>query len=329
MPPKEKLDLNLDDSQDNNKEEEEEEETDELRLELHKEEKDTKPPLPISKILLIFAAITIVSIGLAISIAAIANAAFPSSPRDFGEWVVIFLMMFGGLGIISGGIAGFWGGQRNIPIRLVSPSDASVVGVGLLICGYAIEDCMDNEIELTIYNKNKEAIYEELLPIDKNGIFFTEINDNLFSSKKTEHIVVEAWMVSQKTIEMKFVRSATKLEEMNVYSQGIKVGKLHFFPKLYRDFSDKAKAIYDPKRKEKGIIENVKINETRSTNIFFPSKSADDKYVSFSIERVVKMRQNALFSDIKRSRRVLMSLFLFAMSLAFFIYPIISVIIYT
>lgn len=325
MPPKKDLDLDLNSSQEE-KEEEQIEESDELQLELHKEERDTKPPLPISKIALIFVAITVGSVGLALSFAAIFNAAMPANPQSYSEWVAIFLMMFGGLGIISGGIAGFWGGQRNIPIRLVSPSDASVVGVGLLVCGYIIEDCIDNEIELTIYNKNKEPIYEELLTVDKSGVFYTEIANNLFSSKKTEHIVAEAWMVSQKTIEMKFVRSAAKLEEMNVHSTGIKIGKVHFFPRIFRDFSDKAKAIYDPKRKEKGVIENVKINESHSTNIFFPSKSSDDKYVSFSIDRVAKMRQNALYFDIKRSRRILLSLFLFVMSLTLFIYPIISAI---
>lgn len=296
-----------------------------LELELHKEEKDTKPPAPLSRVILIFTLVTIVSIGLAFGISAIIRALIPDSFQDYFEWVSILLMMFGGLAIISGGIAGFWGGQRNIPIRLVSPSDASVVGKGLLICGYIIEDCLDGEIELTIYRKkDMEVIFESIIPVQGSGIFYTELDNDFSEEEKTTHLVVEAWMVSTKAKKIKFAIREKKLENMNLISEGLKIGTIYFFSRIYQDFDDKAKIIFDPKRKEKGVIENVTSGDGKTTNIFFPSKSSDEKYVPFSIERVEKMRTNAFYFDIKRSRRVAFSLVFFLMGLAFFIFPLIN-----
>ena len=318
MPPQDELDIF---------EDAEEGKTDILQLELHKEEKETKPPITISKLILIFTAITAGSIGLVFALAAIVNAVTPDSLQDFSEWISIFMMMFGGIAIIAGGIAGFWGGQRNIPIRLVSPSDASVVGKGLLVCGYTIEECIDNEIELTIYDNKQEKLHEELLAVDKQGIFSTEVEKDLGSSKKTTHIVIEAWMVSEKTKQMKFAIKKKKLDDLNVFKEGIKIGKIHFFARIYKDFEDKAKAIFDPKRKEKGVIENVEVSDGRTVNIFAPTKSSGETLVPFSIERVAKMRQNALYFDIKRSRRIIYSLILFVMGAIYFIYPAITTII--
>lgn len=306
-------------------EEAEEGKSDLLQLELHKEEKDTKPPAPISRIVLIALAINIGTIGLAVGIGAILNFAFPDSLQNLSEWIVIMLMMFGGMAIIAGGVSGFWGGQRNIPIRLVSPSDASVVGKGMLICGYTIEDCLDGEIELTIYRKkDMETIYEGLIQVEPSGVFKIELDEDIVETEKTIHIVVEAWMVSVKAKKLRFVLREKKLENMNVISEGIKIGELHFFPRIYVDFDDQAKVIYDPKRREKGVIENVTTSDGKQTNIFFPDKSSDEKYVPFSFERVEKMRTNALYFDIKRSRRIFFSLMLFVMGVVYFIFPLIS-----
>ncbi len=299
---------------------------DELQLELHKEEKETKPPIPLNKLLLIFLAVLLGSSGIAVALGAISNVIATESMNSFAEWVIIYLMLFGGIAIIGGGVSGFWGGQRKIPIRLVSPSDASVIGTGLLVCGYVIEDCIDNEIEFTIYDLKKNILYEEILHIQENGLFYTEIMEEFAPKKKTTTIIVEAWVVSAKTKERKFVVRATKLEDMNTNSEGIKIGNLHFFPLVHKDFADKAKAIFDPRRKEKGVIENVPISGGGSTNIFHPSKDvSEDKFVPFSFERVAKMRLNALYFDIKRSRRIIISLFFFLMGAGFFIYPIIAI----
>ncbi len=304
----------------------EEGEIDDLQLELHKEEKETKPPIPLNKLLLIFLVILVVSSGIAVALGAITNTLAAEHPSTFGEWVIIYLMMFGGIAIIGGGASGFWGGQRKIPIRLVSPSDASVVGKGMLVCGYVIEDCIDNEIEFTIYDLKQNILYEEILQIQEDGLFYTEIMENFAPKKKTTSIVIEAWIVSSKTKERKFVVKDIKLEEMNFDSEGIKIGSFHFFPRVYKDFADKAKAIFDPRRKEKGVIENVPLSRGGTTNIFNPGKDASkDKFVPFSFERVAKMRLNALYFDIKRSRRIIISLFFFLMGIGFFIYPIIAI----
>ena len=307
-------------------EEAEEGKIDALQLEIHTEEKETKPPMPLSRLLLIFIAVLVTSSGFAVALGAIVNALATESNYGFSEWVVIFLMMFGAFAIIGGGISGFWGGQRKIPIRLVSPSDASVVGKGMLVCGYTIEDLIDNEIEFTIYDQKKNVLYEEVLPIQEDGLFYVEIQEEFAHQTKTTPIIVEAWGVSSKTKETKFVVKASLLEEMNVLSEGLKIGSLHFFPKIYKDFTDKAKAIFDPKRKEKGMIENVPVSSGGSTNVFYPGKSAtEEKFVPFSFERVAKMRTHAQYFDIKRSRRIIISFFFFLVGFGFFIYPLISI----
>jgi hypothetical protein len=297
---------------------------DELELEIFKEEKKTKPPLPISRIVLIFVAILVGTSGLSIGIAALI-ARYGNSIYAFYELVSIMFMVFAGLVIIASGISGFWGGQRNIPIRLVSPADASVVGRGLIICGYVIEDCMDNEIELTIFDKEEEeALLVRLLPINEEGLFYTEL-DSLSEEKKTTQHVVEAWMVSVKSKERKILVREKKLDQMNVANKGLKIGKWHLFPRIYKDFADKVKIIFDPKRKEKGMIENVNVDGKRVTNIFFPSKSDDEEYVPFSFEKIAEMKQNAYYFDVRRSRRTLLSLLFFLTGLAYFIYPIITI----
>lgn len=299
---------------------------DDLQLELHKEEKETKPPIPLNRLLLIFLAFLLGSSGIAVALGAITNTLATENPSTFAEWVIIYLMLFGGIAIIGGGVSGFWGGQRKVPIRLVSPSDASVVGKGMLVCGYAIEDIIDNEIEFTIYDLKQNVLYEEILTIREDGLFYSEIMEEFAPEKKTTSIIIEAWVVSKKTKETKFVVKATRFEEMNVHSKGIKIGTLHVFPRINKDFSDKSKVIFDPRRKEKGVIENVPISSGGSTNIFNPSKDvSEDKFVPFSFERVAKMRLNALYTDIKRSRRLIISLFFFIMGIGFFIYPIISI----
>ena len=299
---------------------------DELQLEIHKEERVTKPPMPLSRLILVFLAVLIGSTGLAFALGAITNSIATENPAGFFDWVITYLMFFGGMAIIGGGVTGFWGGQRKIPIRLVSPSDASVVGQGMLVCGYVIEDFIDNEIEFTIYDLKKNILYEEIIPIREDGLFYTEIHDEFATQKKTTSIIIEAWAVSKKTKETKLAIKAAKLEDMNVISNGLKIGGIHFFPRIYKDFADKAKTIFDPRRKEKGVIENVPVSSGGTTNVFYPTKSInEEKYVPFSFERVAQMRLHALYFDIKRSRRVIVSLYFFLLGLGFFIYPIISI----
>lgn len=297
---------------------------DELRLELHKEEKKTKPPPAMWKILVIMISIALVLAALAIGLAKIIDNADGGGTRDFSDWIIIMLLILLGVAIFSGSILGAWGGQRNIPIRMVSPGDASVVGTGAFVSGYVIEDCIDNEIELTIYRKTKEVLYEELIQINEDGLFYSELSNAFTDIKKTENIYVEAWMVSAKSTELKFIKRKKKLEDLNVKSDGLKIGSLQFFPILYKDFSDKVKALFDPKRKEKGYIEKVKMEGGRTTNIFFPEKDKDDKYIPFSFEKVSEMRQNAIYFDIKRRRRGLYSLIFLAMAVLFAIYPLID-----
>ena len=300
---------------------------DELRLELHKEERKTKPPPAIWKILVIMISIALVLAALAIGLAKIIDNADGGGTRDFSDWIGIMLLILLGIAVFSGSILGAWGGQRNIPIRMVSPGDASVVGTGAFVSGYVIEDCIDNEIELTIYGKTKEVLYEELIPINEDGLFHSELSNAFTDIKKTENVSVEAWMVSAKSTELKFVKRKKKLEELNVKKYGLKIGSLQFFPILYKDFTDKAKALFDPKRKEKGYIEKVKMEGGRTTNIFFPEKDKDDKYVPFSFEKIAEMRQNALYFDIKRRRRGYYSLIFLAMAVIFAIYPLIDALI--
>ncbi|MHA1220339.1 MAG: hypothetical protein ACTSQB_01255 [Candidatus Heimdallarchaeota archaeon] len=297
---------------------------DELRLEIRKEEKDTKTPTPMYKIVLIFIGAALIGAGISCGIAGIICVTTEGDPNCFSEWVVIMLMIFGGMAVSSGGISGVWGGQRSIPIRMVSPSDASVVGKGIIVTGYVIEGCLDDEIELTIYGKDKDVIYEELIPITEDYLFYSKLDGVFEKIKRSENIQVETWMVSTKSKKVRFAVREKKFDDLNIIKEGLKIGKVHFFPVIYKDFTDKVKAIYDPKRKEKGVIENVKINKDKKTNIFYPSKEVEDKFIPFSFKKVGEMRQNALYFDIKRRRRLYYSLMLFGMSILFFIYPIIN-----
>ncbi|MCK5157810.1 MAG: hypothetical protein KAR08_01525 [Candidatus Heimdallarchaeota archaeon] len=297
---------------------------DELRLELHKEERKTRPPPDMWKVVVIMISIALVLAGLAVGLAKIIDNADDGGTRDFSDWIGIMFLILLGLAIFSGSILGAWGGQRNIPIRIVSPGDASVIGTGVFLSGYIIEDCIDNEIELTIYGKTKEVIYEQTIPINEDGLFYSELTEAFTDIKKTENVSLEAWMVSAKSTELKFVRKKKKLDELNVKKYGLKIGSLQFFPILYKDFTDKAKALFDPKRKEKGYIEKVKMEGGRSTNIFFPEKDKDDKFIPFSFEKISEMRQNALYFDIKRRRRVYYSLMFLVMAVLFGIYPLID-----
>jgi len=298
---------------------------DELVLEILKTERETKPPMPMYKFILIFVGIFVITYGIAAGIAGLIYAN-SSNGQSFVEWITIMLMILGGIAVFAGGITGAWGGQRKIPIRVVSPSDSSVIGRGIIVTGYVIEDCLDNEIELTIYDKEKEVLHEELIEITEDGLFYTTLEDIFDEYTKSTHLVLEAWMVSNKSKKRAFLMRESKLEELNVAKEGLKIGKFQLFPVLYKDFSDKIKAIFDPKRKEKGFIENVKIDEHRTTNIFFPEKSTDDdKYVPFSFEKVAEMRQNAFYFDVKRRRRIYYGFIFFAMSFAYFLYPLIDV----
>ncbi len=297
---------------------------DELRLELHKEEKRTKPPPALWKVVVIMFSIAIVLAGLAVGIAKGIDNASTSSTRDFGEWVAIMFLILVGAAIFSGSIIGAWGGQRNIPIRMTSPSDASVVGIGMFVSGYVIETCMDNEIEVTVYGKKKEVIYEASIPVNDDGLFYAELIDAFTEITKSENISVEAWMVSEKSTKIKFVTREKKLEELNVRKQGLKIGSLYFFSVIHKDFADKVKAIFDPKRKEKKYIEKVKLDSGRTTNIFFPEKDESDKFIPFSFEKVAEMRQSALYFDISRRRRGFYSLMFLIMAILFSIYPIID-----
>ncbi|MCK5298479.1 MAG: hypothetical protein KAJ76_06205, partial [Candidatus Heimdallarchaeota archaeon] len=58
--------------------------------------------------------------------------------------------------------------------------------------------------------------------------------------------------------------------------------------------------------------------------IFFPEKDKDDKFIPFSFEKISEMRQNALYFDIKRRRRVYYSLMFLVMAVLFGIYPLID-----
>ncbi len=301
----------------------EEGKTDELKLELRKEEKGTKAPIAMYKIILIFAGIFLISSGIAIGLARLIYVNFEAGLQSFADWVAIMFLTLGGFAIASGGVSGVWGGQRNIPIRMVSPSDASVIGKGLIVTGYVIEDCLDSEIEFTIYDKDKEPIYEALLPITEDHLFYSKLDGVLDDIKKSTNVYIEAWMVSTKSKRLRFMVREKKYEDLNVYKEGLKVGKVYFFPIVYKDFTDKVKAIFDPKRKEKGMIENVKINKDRTTNIFYPSKEKDDPFVPFSFKKIAEMRQNAIYFDIKRRRRLHYSLLLFLMSVLYFVYPLI------
>jgi hypothetical protein len=298
---------------------------DELVLEIIKTERKAKPPMSMYKFILIFLAIFVISYGIAVAIARIIFVR-SASGQTFVDWITIMLMILGGLAVFAGGITGVWGGQRNIPIRVVSPGDSTVVGKGIIVTGYVIEDCLDNEIELTIYDNDKEVIHEELVEITEDGLFYTTLEDVFNEYKKSTHIILEAWMVSSKSKKLKFLVKEKKYDELNIAKSGLKLGKFYLFPSVFKDFSDKIKAIFDPKRKEKGYIENVKIDERRSTNIFFPEKKADDdKYVPFSFEKVSEMRLNAFYFDLKRKRRLYYGLIFFLMSLAYFLFPFIDI----
>jgi hypothetical protein len=297
---------------------------DELRLELHKEEKRSKPPPALWLVVVIMASVAVVLAGLAVGIAKAIDNASTSGTRDFSEWIAIMFLILIGVAIFSGSIIGVWGGQRNIPIRMTSPSDASVVGTGMFVSGYVIEDCIDNEIELTVYGKKKNVIYEGSIPVKEDGLFYAELTEAFTETKKSENIFVEAWMVSEKSTKIKFVTREKKLEELNVKKEGLKIGSLYFFSVIHKDFADKVKAIFDPKRKEKKYIEKVKMDSGRTTNIFFPEKDDSDKFVPFSFERLAEMRQNALYFDISRRRRGFYSLIFLAMAILYSIYPIID-----
>jgi len=305
-------------------EEAEEGKLDILNLEIHKEEKDTKPPMSIGKTVLIFGIVTIIIVGLAVGIGKIIDVVSENPFYNFAGILSVMFLIAGAFAIFSMGIAGFWGGQRNIPIRMVSPADSSVVGVGLMVCGYVIEDCIDNEIELTIYDTEKEVIYEDVLEVDENGLFFKEILEEIATGKKTKHIDVECWFVSAESKAVKFMKRAHKLEELNVAKPGLKIGDLHIFPRLHQDFSDKVSAVYDPRRQEKGVISaDVDAGGGKTVNVFFPGRSAKDEYVPFSLDRIAEMRLNAYFFDIKRKRRRLYVLLFLCMAVILFLYPLI------
>ncbi|MHA1125457.1 MAG: hypothetical protein ACTSSB_10375 [Candidatus Heimdallarchaeota archaeon] len=308
-------------------EEVEEGQLDVLDLEIHKEEKDTKPPASVGKIVLIFAVITLVLAGITIGVAKILDVALDSDFYDFAGYLDVMFLIAGAFGIFSMGISGFWGGQRNIPIRMVSPADSSVVGVGLMVCGYIIEKCIDNEVELTIYGKDKEVLYEEVLAVDEDGLFFTEIQEEIATGKKTKHIEVECWFVSEKSKAVKFIRKTKKLEELNVANPGLKIGNVHFFPRLRQDFSDKVSAVYDPRRQEKGVISDVDVGGGKTMNVFFPGKNTADEYVPFTLDRIAKMKLNAFYFDLRRKRRSLYVLLFLCMAVIMFMYPLIRAII--
>jgi len=308
-------------------EEVEEGQLDVLDLEIHKEEKDTKPPTSVGKIVLIFAVITLVLAGITIGVAKILDVALDSDFYDFAGYLDVMFLIAGAFGIFSMGISGFWGGQRNIPIRMVSPADSSVVGVGLMVCGYIIEKCIDNEVELTIYGKDKEVLYEEVLAVDEDGLFFTEIQEEIATGKKTKHIEVECWFVSEKSKAVKFIRKTKKLEELNVANPGLKIGNVHFFPRLRQDFSDKVSAVYDPRRQEKGVISDVDVGGGKTMNVFFPGKNTADEYVPFTLDRIAKMKLNAFYFDLRRKRRSLYVLLFLCMAVIMFMYPLIRAII--
>ena len=308
-------------------EEAEEGKLDILELEIHKEEKDTKPPSSVRRIILYFAIATILLASAAIGIGKIIDVVSDEGFYGFAGILDVMFLITGAAAIFAMGISGFWGGQRNIPIRMVSPADSSVVGVGLMVCGYVIEKCVDNEIELTIYAKDKEVVYEEVLTVDEDGLFFTEVQKEIATGKKTKHIEVECWYISEESKAVKFIRRSEKLKELNVAKPGLKLGNIHFFPRLYQEFSDKVSAVYDPRRQEKGVIAEVDAGGGKTMNVFFPGKNTADEYVPFNLERIAKMRLNAFYFDLKRKRRSLYVLLFLCMAVIQFIYPLIRVII--
>jgi hypothetical protein len=311
-------------------EEAEEGKLDVLNLEIHKEEKDIKPPMSIRKTILIFAIVTVVIAGLAVGLAKIIDVVSENVFYDFAGILDIMFLIVGAFAIFAMGISGFWGGQRNIPIRMVSPADSSVVGVGLMVCGYVIEDCVDDEIELTIYDTEKEILYEDVLKVDENGIFFKEINEEIVAGKKTKHIEVECWFVSDKSKAVKFLKRTHKLKELNVANPGLKIGNFHLFPRLQQDFSDKVSVVYDPRRQEKGVIAaDVDAGGGKTVNVFFPGKNAADEYIPFSLDKIAEMRLNAYYFDLKRRRRSLYVLLFLGMAVILFLYPLIHILIST
>jgi len=293
---------------------------DELILDL-KEEKKVKPPMAFYKIALILFGIMLTIFGISFGLAQLIQAHSDPS-NDFFYWSTILLMIDGGLAFFMGGIFGVWGGQRTIPIRIVGPADATVVGKGLFITGFVIERCMDNEIEITIYDKDDEILFQQLVALTEDGLFYIKLDEFLVEEKKTKPIVIEAWMVSLSSKKLLFAVKKKTFEELNVKRSGISIGALVFFPLIYRDFSDKVKIIFDPKRKEKGVIEAVKLDKHTTTNIFFPEQDAETKLVPFSFERLGEMKKQALYFDIRRRRRLWYSLLFFIMGLLFFLPPI-------
>ncbi|MHA1640715.1 MAG: hypothetical protein ACTSXO_02295 [Candidatus Heimdallarchaeota archaeon] len=301
----------------------EERKKDKLKLAL-KEEKKVKPPMPFYKIALILFGIMLVIYGASLGLARVIQV-HSNSSNDFYYWSTILLMIDGGLALFIGGIFGVWGGQRTIPIRIIAPSDATVVGKGLFITGYVIEQCMDNEIEITIYDKDNEVLFNRLLSLTKEGLFYIKLEDFLVEEKKTKQIVIEAWMVSLQSRKLLFAVKKKTYDELNIKRKGLKIGAVVFFPVIYRDFTDKVKIIFDPKRKEKGVIEKVKLDKHTSINIFFPGQEDEPQLVPFSFERLAEMRTNALYFDIRRRRRLWYSLVFFIMTLLFFLPPLIFV----
>jgi hypothetical protein len=302
--------------------------SDQLMLELHKEEEKVEKPTSFKRGVLILFAIFAGTAVLAVGIGLIFNYASPNQNRPLSEWIAMFFMLFGSLGLIIGGILGFWGGQRKIPIRLVSPSDSSIVGKEAIVCGYVIEDCLDNEIELTLYKKDGEIFYENLLPINDQGIFYLKMDEEIPFPDKTSHMKIETWMVAKEATELKFLKRNLDLENMNVASRGIRLADWQLFPRIYKDFADKINVIVDPSRKEKGLIEKVSADEYSASKIFFPKKDVvDEKFVPFSMDRVAKMRENACNFDRKRRNRFFYSLIIMGFSLLLFVFPAITAII--
>jgi len=296
---------------------------DELVLEIHKSERDTKPPPSIKKVLVLFTIGFIIAGGIAVGVAALISNYSSDELRTFADWISILLLTFAGIALVFGSVTGVWGGQRNIPIRMVSPSDSTVVGKGLLITGYVIEDVMDNDVEITILNKDKEILYETTVAVDEKGIFYTEIQDELDELIKSTHIKVEAWIVTISSKQLKFAVREKIYKDLNVAKKGLKLGKIIFFPIIHRDFTDKVNAVFDPKRREKGVIENVKVSDGSTTNIFFPNRETDDKFIPFSFEKIAEMRQNAMWFDTKRKRRRLYRLVLLIITLLYLLPPLI------
>ena len=106
----------LDESQDMKEdifEEAEEGKLDILNLEIHKEEKDTKPPMSIRKTVLIFGIITIGIAGLAVGIGKIIDVVSENPFYNFAGILSVMFLIAGAFAIFAMGIAGFWGGQST------------------------------------------------------------------------------------------------------------------------------------------------------------------------------------------------------------------------